>query len=63
MGDLASTKAAVSISLERTEQYEHLAKREKVRVERDARQRQVRTKIGIKSQYIEPYCKTCTNDW
>ena len=38
-GDLASAKAAVEISLERTEAYEHTAKREKVRVERDRLQR------------------------
>ena len=39
-GDLASAKAAVTISLERTEVFEHLAKREQIRKEKDVRLRQ-----------------------
>ena len=39
-GDLVSAKTAVSISLGRTEEYEHCAKREKDKVERDRSQRQ-----------------------
>ena len=38
--DLVSAKTAVSISLGRTEEYEHCAKREKDKVERDRSQRQ-----------------------